>query len=204
MIRNVIFDMGNVLIRFDPMYFMERLGIQGDDKPLLMREVFQSLEWSRMDRGSLTDEDAVKLICRRVPSHLHEAIHKLVCFWDQPILEIPGMYELVQELKELGYGVYLLSNASFRQHDYWPRVPAHVFFDGTLISADVLLIKPQPDIYRLLCERFHLNPEECFFIDDSSQNVEGAFFCGIPGAVFHGDAVEVRQKLLAAGVPVSL
>ncbi len=63
----------------------------------------------------------------------------------RPILEVDGMYELVKELKDRGYKVYLLSNASVRQHEYWPRIPAAELFDGKLISSDVHLVKPQPE-----------------------------------------------------------
>lgn len=203
MIRNIVFDMGQVLLRFDRDYFITRLGIEGEDKELLKREVFLSLEWARMDRGSLTDEEAALSVCRRLPERLHDAARKLVQMWDRPILPIPGMYELIGELKGKGYGIYLLSNASYRQHDYWPRVEASKFFDGTLISADEKVVKPQPEIYRLLLERFDLKAEECFFIDDVPANIEGAFFCGIPGAVFHGDAVLLRRDLRAAGVDVA-
>ena len=136
MIQNIIFDMGNVLIRFDQQYFIQRLGVASEDAPLLMRELFRSVEWARMDRGSMTEAEAAESICARLPQRLHGAAEKLICMWDRPILEIPGMYELVEELKGLGYGIYLLSNASVRQHEYWPRVPASKFFDGSLISDD--------------------------------------------------------------------
>ena len=202
MIKNIVFDMGNVIIRFDPELFMVRLGLAEEDRKLLKRELFVSLEWSRMDRGSLTDEEAAEIVCRRVPERLHDAVRRLVGMWDRPILPVEGMYELVEELRGMGYGIYLLSNASFRQHDYWPRVPASKFFDGTLISADVKLVKPQPEIYRLLCDKFSLVPEECVFIDDSTSNAEGAYFCGIIALVFHGDAHEMRLKLNELGVKV--
>ena len=202
MIKNIVFDIGNVIIRFDPELFMSRLGLAEEDRRLLKRELFVSLEWSRMDRGSLTDEEAAEIVCRRVPERLHDAVRRLVGMWDRPILPVEGMYELVEELRGMGYGIYLLSNASFRQHDYWPRVPASKFFDGTLISADVKLVKPQPEIYRLLCDKFSLLPEECVFIDDSTSNAEGAYFCGINALVFHGDAHEMRLKLNELGVKV--
>lgn len=202
MIKNIVFDMGNVIIRFDPELFMVRLGLAEEDRKLLKRELFVSLEWSRMDRGSLTDEEAAEIVCRRVPERLHDAVRRLVGMWDRPILPVEGMYELVEELRDMGYGIYLLSNASFRQHDYWPRVPASKFFDGTLISADVKLVKPQPEIYRLLCDKFSLVPGECVFIDDSTSNAEGAYFCGINALVFHGDAHEMRLKLNELGVKV--
>ena len=202
MIRSIVFDMGKVLLRFDPDLFLDRFGVEGADRELLRREVFQSLEWARMDRGSLTDGEALQLMCARLPARLHETAERLVMQWDRPILEIPGMAELIEELKGLGCGIYLLSNASLRQHEYWPRVPASRFFDGTLISADVKLVKPQPEIYRQLFTRFSLRPEECFFIDDAINNIEGAYVCGMPGAVFHDDPAELRHRLREAGVPV--
>ena len=203
MIKNILFDMGQVLIRFDQKYFIKRLGIEDADLDLLLREVYRSVEWVQMDRGTLREEDAFRSISKRLPERLHDAAWKLICMWDRPILEVAGMYELVEELKGLGYGIYLLSNASVRQHDYWPRIPASRFFDGKLISADVHVIKPQPEIYRLCLEKFGLQAEECFFIDDAPANIEGALCCGIAGAVFHGDAKLLRSQLRAAGILVT-
>ena len=203
MIRNILFDMGNVLIYFDRNLFMDRLGVAEEDKKLLMREVFLSVEWVRMDRGSMVEADAVKSCCARLPERLHNAAEKLIQMWDRPILPIPGMYELIEELKAKGYGIYLLSNASLRQHEYWPRIEASRFFDGTLISADEGVIKPQPEIYRLILERFNLLAEECFFIDDVPANIEGALYCGIPGAVFYNDVEYLRRNLRSAGVDVA-
>ena len=202
MIRNIVFDMGQVLLRFVPDYFLERCGVEGEDRGLLKREVYQSLEWARMDRGSLTDEQAAELICRRLPERLHETVHELIDRWDRPILPVEGMEELIAELKEKGYGIYLLSNASYRQHEYWPRVPASRCFDGTMVSADVKLVKPQPEIYRLLCDTFSLEPDECVFIDDAINNVEGAFLCGMHPIVFHDDVDELRTRLREEGVDI--
>ena len=158
MIKNIVFDMGNVLLRFEPELFIQRLGVTPEDRRTLLIEVFRSLEWAKMDRGSLTERQAAELICQRVPERLHSAVHSLTDQWERPILPVEGSYELVEELKNMGYGLYLLSNASYRQHDYWPLIPCSKFFDGTLISADVKLVKPQPEIYRLLFEKFSLVP----------------------------------------------
>jgi putative hydrolase of the HAD superfamily len=155
-----------------------------------------------MDRGTLCEETAEPLMCQRLPEHLHSAVHSLVSEWDNPMLPIAGMAELVEELKEKGYGIYLLSNASVRQHDYWPRVPGSEFFDGTLISADEKIMKPQPEIYRLCMQRFGLKPEECMFIDDVQANVDGAVACGIAGVVFKG-AAALRSSLKAAGIRIT-
>ena len=203
MIKTIVFDMGGVLIKFDREYFIRRLDVDPKDEKILMDEVFCSLEWARMDRGSLTEAEAAKSICGRLPERLHLAAERLITMWERPILEVDGMYELVKELKDRGYKVYLLSNASVRQHEYWPHIPAAELFDGKMISSDVHLVKPQPEIYRLFCDTFQVLPEECFFIDDSPQNIEGAYEIGIQGAIFHDDVGALRETLRAAGVVVS-
>ena len=202
MIKNILFDMGQVLLTFDRQLFLDRLDVTQEEKQLLLREVFLSVEWVQMDRGTLTEPEAEVRFCRRLPSRLHPAVHSLVSLWDEPILPVPGMAELVEELKRNGYGIYLMSNTSSRQHDFWTRVPGWQFFDGQVISADEKVMKPHPDYYRIALERFDLKPEECFFIDDAPANVEGALYCGIPGAVFHGDAKLLRQQMRAAGINI--
>ena len=194
--------MGNVLLWFDRDRFLDAVGAEGEDRKILMNNVYLSVEWARMDRGSMTEAEAAASMCTHVPERLHEKVHLLVDQWDRPIYPVEGMAQLVRDLKSAGYGIYLLSNASYRQHEYWPRVPGSECFDGTLISADVKLVKPQREIYDLLCSKFSLRPEECAFIDDSAANVEGAEVAGMHGIVFHGEADEAREKLRALGVNV--
>ena len=204
MVKHIIFDMGGVLLRFEPDYFIARLGITGADADLLKREVFRSADWVRMDRGTLTDEEGVRSICRRLPEHLHAAAEELICRWEVPeILPMEGMETLIAELKAAGYGIYLLSNAFTRQHEYWPRVPGSQYFDDTFISADVKMVKPQREIYELALEKFGVTGEECVFIDDLPSNIEMAENCGICGVVFHGDVSVLRSDLCRVGVNVS-
>ena len=202
MIKNIVFDMGNVVIRFDPDAFIERFGVSGEDKKTLLLEIFRSPEWVMMDRGRLTDEQCADVLCPRVPEHLRDVARKLIALWDRPIIEIEGIYPLIEELKGLGYSIYLFSNASCRQPDYWQRVPAAKFFDGTLISYSVKLVKPMPEIYEKFFETFGLRREECFFIDDSPANIEAGLYVGMPGVVFHNDIKRLRRQLRAAGVMV--
>ena len=201
MIKNIVFDMGNVLIYFDRERFLDVAGVVSEeDREILKREIYLSLEWAMMDRGSLTDAEAAVIFEERLPDRLKPYAYKLTAEWDRPIFPIAGMAELVKELKEKDYGIYLLSNASFHQHDYWDEIPGREYFDGTLISADVHLVKPQPEIYLLMCSKFGLKPAECVFIDDSTPNVEGAVYSGLRGIVFHDDCKELRLKLRELGV----
>ena len=201
MVRNIVFDMGNVLIRFDPEEFIRRENITDpEDRKLVMNELFLSVEWAQMDSGILTEETAEPFIMKRFPERLHPQVRNLLYNWAIPRAEIAGMKELVIRLKEAGYRIYLLSNASAGQHRYWPLVPVSRYMDGELISCDVKTVKPMWEIYHLFTDRFGLNPEECLFIDDTPQNVAAAIACGWQGIVFHGDAGELEGKLKAAGI----
>ena len=141
-------------------------------------------------------------MCRRLPERLHSAVHTLVFdWWKRPLLPIEGTAEVVRELKALGYGIYLLSNAKIDLPLYFGRIPGSECFDGRIVSADWKLLKPQPEIYETLLREFRLKPEECFFIDDLSVNVEGARRAGLDGAVFFGDIPRLRRELIAASVP---
>ena len=201
MIRNIVFDMGQVLIRFDPDHFMDREGVTDPgERQLLKRELFVSAEWAMMDRGIMREETAEASILPRISGALREKMRHLLWHWADEREMIPGMEELARELKRSGYRLYLLSNASTAQHRYWPRFPVSELFDGTLISCDVHVVKPNPEIYRLFTERFSLKPEECLFIDDAPPNVAAAIGCGWQGIVFHGDREELEQKMLRKGV----
>ena len=201
MIRNIVFDMGNVMIRFEPPLFIDREGITDpDDRKLIMNELFLSVEWAQMDSGVLTEETAEPLILARIPDRLKDHVRHLLYSWSLPRDTIPGMEDLVRRLKEAGYGIWLLSNASKAQHTYWPRVPVSSLFDGKLISCDIGFVKPMREIYEAFTDRFGLRPEECLFIDDATANVAGAVACGWKGIVFHGDSEELERKLEAFGV----
>ena len=200
-IRNIVFDMGNVMIHFNPEEFISRENITDpEDRRLIMNELFQSVEWAQMDSGILTEETAEPLIMKRIPERLQPVVHNLLYNWAIPRAEIEGMPELVAELKKAGYGIYLLSNASFAQHRYWPLVPVSALFDGKMISCDVKVVKPMWEIYHLFTDRFALDPEECLFIDDATNNVAAAIACGWKGIVFHGSAAELREKMREFGI----
>lgn len=196
MIKNIIFDMGNVLIKYDPALFIDRLSLDSEeDQQALLKAVYQSREWLAMDEGLLDEGEAIERMVSVLPDHLHQYVAPLVLEWDRPLIEFEGMTSMIEKLKATGYGLYLLSNASRRQHDYWARVSSSHLFDGTLISADVKQIKPNPEIYQTLFETFDLRPEACFFIDDSKSNIEMSEKLGMAGYVFDGDVNKLRHRL---------
>lgn len=105
-----------------------------------------------------------------------------------------------RDLKNAGYDLYLLSNASTRQHTYWHDIPGSEYFSGTFISADYRLLKPEDAIYQAFFRKFGLKPEDCLFIDDSPANIEASENAGMAGIVFHGDAAHLRCQLADRGI----
>lgn len=139
----------------------------------------------------------------RLPRRLHAAAHALIFEWDRPIQPVPGMAGFLEECKKAGLGLYLLSNASVRQPEYWPRVPGSHLFDGGVVSAFCHMAKPSPEIYRYTLEKFHLPSEECLFVDDVGENVTAAAGVGMEGFLFTGDVAALRRKVRSFGIPLS-
>lgn len=200
MISNVIFDMGGVLIQWDTTLMLNRLGVNGEDAETLRRQLLRTVEWVQQDRGVLDEPDLEKVALARLDSHLWGSARELVYWFRNLLFPVPGMAELVRELKGNGIHIYLLSNASHALREYFPRIPGAECFDGLMVSAEEGVLKPSQEIYRRLYQKFDLNPGECWFVDDLPANVEGAVCTGMRGCVFHGDVVRLRRELNAAGV----
>lgn len=200
MIRHIVFDMGQVLVQFSAGLFSERLRLSAEDAELIRREVLTTVEWVRMDRGTISDDDALERMCARLPQRLHDTAAYLVRRWNDPIVPVPGMADVARDLKAAGYDLYLLSNAATRQHTYWHDIPGSEYFSGTFISADHHLLKPEDAIYQAFFQKFGLKPEECLFIDDSAANIEASENAGMAGIVFHGDAARLRRQLAEHGI----
>lgn len=200
MIRHIVFDMGQVLVQFSAGLFSERLRLSAEDAELIRREVLTTVEWVRMDRGTISDDDALARMCARLPQRLHDTAAYLVRRWNNPIVPVPGMADVARDLKAAGYDLYLLSNAATRQHTYWHDIPGSEYFSGTFISADHHLLKPEDAIYQAFFQKFGLKPEECLFIDDSAANIEASENAGMAGIVFHGDAARLRRQLAEHGI----
>ena len=204
MIQNILFDMGSVLVRFEPTEFIAKLRLGPDDAEALRREVFRSADWVRLDRGVISQQQMIDAACARLPARLHPYVADLVLHWDADRPEVPGMYELVRELAENGYALFLLTNASIRHREYWPTFRYAPFFgERIMLSAAWHLMKPEREFYEKAVELLGFDPAESVFIDDQPVNVEGAEGCGIPGIVFHNDVALLRQRLREKGVRVA-
>lgn len=199
MIRNMVFDMGNVLVYYDSRRASGRFAADHEEMEAVNTSVFVSPEWLMLDMGVISQEEALARMTARLPDgHAREAARLCLEHWHEYCMwPVPGMEELVTDLKNQGYRLYLCSNASLRMLDcYQDTIPGIRLFDGVLFSAEVKCVKPQKEMYDHLFRRFGLKPEECFFVDDLPANIQAARECGMDGYCFgDGDVMRLREIL---------
>lgn len=195
MIKNIVFDMGNVLLDFNPQAAMDELEIIPDAQPIIMKELFGGNEWVQLDLGNITEREAFDSIKQRIPEEHHADLQKCIDRWDICMKPLDEAREFCEHVKENGYKVYVLSNAHKSFYRYFPRYFELEFFDGVVVSADVHIVKPDLRIYSHLLGKYNLKAEECLFIDDRADNVEGAINSGMHAVQFKNNFDEIKAEL---------
>jgi putative hydrolase of the HAD superfamily len=188
MIKNLVFDFGNVLIRYEPEYIVSQYVTDPEDRRLITDVLFDRLYWDPLDDGSITDEEVVRYSCARLPERLHSVAGEIYYNWGKHLPEMPGMWDLVRRVKqEYGVRVYLLSNIGSLFARFEHLYPIFDEMEDRIFSALVGHVKPNKDMFEYLCTRTGILPEETLFIDDAKRNIDGAEAFGIKGYLFDGD-----------------
>ena len=183
MIKNIILDMGNVLIEYDVNRPLDALCPNEESKKIIRRELFESEDWLEGDRGNITDAEMLAAAKARVPEKYHAALEKCERHWPDFLNRIDGAPEFCRAMRESGKNIYVLSNASGRFYEYFPRFYDMDFFDGVVVSCDLHIIKPESGIYEYILDKYGLKAEECLFIDDLDMQEISAIAAGFPGRV---------------------
>ena len=197
MIKAIIFDIGNVLLQFNPLEYLKTIFNDDEIEMIIYKEIFQSEEWLHLDRGILTQEEAIKIISMRNPKYnIH--IKKCMENWTDILTPIEGTVKILNKLKENGYKLYLLSNfhsLAFNmictKYDFFKQ------FDGGIISYKEKLLKPETEIYIKLLDTYNLSAQECLFIDDTLANIEAANKLDINTLHFINSEI-LEQNLISA------
>ena len=184
MIKNIILDIGDVLVRSNYHEFFKSKGYDEETACRLEKATFFTPVWKELDRGVWSFAEIIEGFVKNAPE-LEAELRSVFCDMDSFIVIYPYAVEWIKEMKRSGLNVYCLSNISDKIcRDCEKEFEFIKYTDGYVFSYEERLIKPDPAIYERLLEKYNLNAEECIFIDDIEANVAAAQKLGIHGIVF--------------------
>ena len=193
MIRNIVFDMGKVLLDYDPYQACYRHAKNTEKAVLLKKAIFDHPDWAAKIDGGLLYEDEYLLDVqdRLETQELRELAQAVLSdWWLDSLFPMRGMKQVIENLLERGFRLYVLSNCGYRFRDFEYKIPYVAKFSGILVSAEEGLLKPDVAIFQRLCDKFGLQMDECVFVDDLQKNVDGAVASGMQGYCFADGDVE--------------
>ena len=194
-IKNVIFDFGQVMVRFDPYEIASHTLKDTQDIDLLVPILFDRAYWDKLDAGAIGDDEVLDDVCSRIPERLWAAAREIYYNWIYHIPEIDGMPALVRSLKDKDVPVALLSNISHYFVLHANEIPTLALFDFCVFSSDLRISKPDPRIFAAACEGGGFDPAQTLFVDDNAANVQGAREFGLQAYLFDGDAEKLQKYL---------
>lgn len=174
MLKNIIFDFGNVLIDYNPDKILDRYDINDQERAILKKNIFGSKEWLQIDAGKINEDEATELFKKKVPAELRPKIDKMMATWPERVTYFSEMLNFMKDLHQKGYHLFALSNTGMRFANYLMSTDYGKYFEGEVFSAAEKLMKPDPKIYQIMLNRYQLVPDECLFIDDRPENTETA------------------------------
>lgn len=196
MLKNIVFDMGNVLIVWDPERILDIFGINdAEDRAIILRELFQTKDWVMQDWGMRDEPETEEVVFQRTPERLHPAIHDCLFHWPDHMIPMPGMKELLKELFEKGYRLFILSNASRMLNDYYVKIPGIEYISDYVVSGSVEMVKPMPEIFQHALQKFGIEANESLFVDDLALNCAGAVTVGMDAFLFKKNAEDLRNYI---------
>ncbi|MEZ8759225.1 HAD family hydrolase [Vibrio splendidus] len=198
-IKNVVFDVGNVIVRWAPLEIVRLTFGDTEELESRARSIFQSTIWMDLNKGFLTESEA-KLRYQQELDLSPLECDRLFYYVKQTQILLHGSVELIERVKSAGYGVYALTDNVVEIVEYLKNTYQFwALFDGAAVSAELGLLKPQPEIYQVLLSNYGLKASETVFLDDMPYNVEGARSVGM-AAIQFTDAVQCENSLQALGV----
>ena len=200
MYKNIVFDLGGVLVDFDPRRFLLDRFCNADIERRVYNITFGSLEWQDLDAGKLTRRQGDAIMMKRA-RELHCAF-EVQCVLDDWIASLNTRQStagILRRLKELDFHVYYLSNIPEDALKFLRRKEFFSLFEGGVPSCEVHINKPDPAIYQTFLERYGLDPAETIFIDDRLENAQAADALGIHGIHYQG-AGQLIEALNGCGI----
>lgn len=193
MYKNIVFDVGEVLLSYNWCGALEMTGMSHEEAVKIGKALFKDPTWVETDRAVRPYFDVVKELSSHYPGY-EDRVTEFMTEADRMPLPREKVWDLVKRLKEAGYRLYICSNYSeylFTAHT--KDKPFMQYMDGVMVSYMVKQIKPDKDIFESLFSRFNLNPSECLFLDDKEENILGAKSAGMDGIVIPNEEFLIKK-----------
>ena len=189
MIKNIVFDIGNVIAYIDYMESINEL-IEEKDRKFIIDNVLHAPEWTKedtLDMGYYSLDDFISIVGDRTDNTKDDLIKYYMYEHYKFLIVNTKVLDLIKLLKEKNYNVYISSNLNKEAYEIYEKAGLFNLVDGAVLSYKEHHIKPHKTIYKILLDRYNLIPEESIFIDDRLENCEAAKSLGI-------DYINVKQN----------
>lgn len=198
MIKNIIFDFGNVIVKFNEYNLVSEFTDNEEIKQFLIKEVINSDEWvgkGMLDLGLLSLQEVADRINKKTNNIYKDVVNNFLLGFSNKLVINDNILDIIKNLKEKGYNTYILSNTNKVTFDLF-RDKLEPLFDGLVLSYEINKIKPYEEIYNYLLNTYNLNPNESLFIDDREENIKTANKLGINGRFVNKDDTNDILKVL--------
>ena len=195
MIKNLVFDFGNVLIEWNPVQILVAFVEDEGDRKCVKAAIFDSGLWAQTDTGELTLEEAIQAAQTLLDSSYSATVEAIFTHWYEIVDVYHQLQEKIFEWAQLGYGIYILSTTSeiFYAVENAGLLPMTKVLTGKILSYEVGCAKPDKSIYQKLLAQYALQANQCVFIDDLQVNLDVAKSLGFETIL----ATSEQQNIIA-------
>ena len=188
--KNLVFDMGNVLIEWNSEKILQAITDDIKLQNLLRKEVFETGLWVQTDEGVKTREEMIEIVTAKIGEEYRNEITQLSRYWYKYVDVYTKVQDRIIELSKNGYNIYILSNTAYTFYDLVKEgyLPVTSIAKGIVLSCEERVLKPNEKIYNILIERYNLDPHDTMFFDDLPENIWGAARCRINGFVVENES----------------
>ena len=202
MIKNLVFDLGNVLIEWNSEKILTYFEPEKQRGQVLRQAIFESGVWHQTDKGELSLKEACEEVLTQLDASYHSAIKNIFYHWYEVVYVYSDLQERIRLWVAQDYRIYILSTTCeiFYHIEKAGLLPIYPLLSGYILSSEVGVVKPEAEIYQKLLKKYNLNPVESVFIDDIQANLDTAAELGFETILSTSETENIRamETLLAA------
>ena len=202
MIKNLVFDLGNVLIEWNSEKILTYFEPEKERRQVLRQAIFESGVWHQTDKGELSLKEACEEVLTQLDASYHSAIKNIFYHWYEVVYVYSDLQERIRLWVAQDYRIYILSTTCeiFYHIEKAGLLPIYPLLSGYILSSEVGVVKPEAEIYQKLFKKYNLNPVESVFIDDIQANLDTAAELGFETILSTSETenISAMEDLLAA------